>query len=169
MEGLRLVESNGMFDEALDAGKAGIVGDENQRAGGIVVEHEIPAGAFQADAIVLLQLPEDMFAERVTGAILDVNLRFQAVAGTTGDGLVARQSVADIQPHMLPGQKLQRLTARRLQGQLHDILGQAFQTVHPGLDSLPGNLARAADLVRLDHAIAARGVATAQKTAIGLL
>ena len=104
-----------VFDQTFDAGEAGIKSNQHQRAGGIVIQHEFPAGAFDFHRVAFFQLVEDEITERIAGTTLDVELRLQAIAGTTGDRFVALQFIIELEPHILTSQKMQRLAARHLE------------------------------------------------------
>ena len=126
-------------------------------------------GPFHLQPVLELHAPEHVLRERITGHVAHVKLQHHAVAGTAGDGLVARLQPGNPQGHVLTGQELQGLRAGRAQVQFHHVLAQPVQAADPGLDALHRDVRHAPDLEYLEHDVGARRVHAHEKLPLGLL
>ena len=142
-----------MFDDGLDRRKAGATGDEHDRLVAFLAQKERAMRRFEAQDVAFLHLLEHMVGEAAAGYMPDMQLNEFIIMWRIGHGETAAGAIAQQEIQILTGQKLQPLGGRQLQSQHDDIVGQAFQLMHPRRQCFHLNVTGLAHLACFDHHI----------------
>ena len=158
-----------VLDDCLDRGESGAAGEQHHGLVAVLAQEEGAVRPLEAQDVARLHLFEHLVGEQSARQVAHVDLQQAVVMRRSGHGIAAPLAVLEQELDILPGQVVQALVCRELEGNHRHVRCGLFDGLHAAGQNLDLLVLDRADLAAFDDDVAQRAGNAEQRQALRLL